>query len=295
MGSLNKTQTDEEFAKWYNKYIKPGEETFLTLKLDGLSISITYENGLLIRATTRGNGSAGEIITPNVARMIGVPLRLNQKINATVRGEILLSKENYDKYFKAEGYTNCRNSASGVSRGYDGKGCDKLTVLVYQLFSDDLLIKTQKDQFEKLKELGFITPTYYVFASMKEVIDMKNKYNNDLRNKYEFDLDGMVAHNNDLAKQKVFGDSHGRPYASVAIKFDHAVKITTLIDVIWQVGHSGRITPVAIFTPVIIDGAELEQASLHNVARVEELKLYKGCSILVSRRNGVIPFIEERL
>jgi DNA ligase (NAD+) len=293
MGSLNKTQTDEEYLKWHDKYISDQDKILLTLKLDGLSVSVMYEAGNFVKAATRGSGVTGELITPNVAKMIGIPLRLPEKIDITVRGEILLSKENHQKHFPT--YSNPRNAASGISRRYDGDGSDKLTVLIYQLFSDDLDIKTQEEQFQKLESLGFLVPTYYILNSSQEIIDLKNQYQTKLRDDYGFELDGMVAHNNDLEKQDTFGFLNGRPYASIAIKFDHASAVSTLVDVMWQVGNSGRITPVAVFEPVVIDGAEIRQASLHNAARVEELQLYIGCSLLISRRNGVIPFVEERL
>src|SRR6266404_2874074 len=116
MGSLNKCQTTEEFKKWSNNYIDKDNEYFITLKLDGLSVSLIYEDGLLVKAATRGSGVIGELITPNVARMIGVPLRLKNKLNITIRGEILLSKENHKKHFND--YSNTRNAASGISRRY---------------------------------------------------------------------------------------------------------------------------------------------------------------------------------
>lgn len=295
MGSLNKCQTSDEYQKWHDKYIHTKDEILLTLKLDGLSVSLIYENGVLVKAATRGSGTTGELITPNVAKMIGVPLRIKDKLNITVRGEILLSKENHTKYFSE--YSNPRNAASGISRRYDGTGSDKLSVLIYQLFStdDDLEFKTQKEQFDLIKSLGFKVPTYYVCASSKQILDFKAEYQSTLRDKYEFELDGLVAHNNDLSKQESFGSLNSRPYASIAVKFDSVARETTLIDVIWEVGNSGRITPVAILDPVIVSGAEIKRASLHNVSFFQELKLFKGCRVLVSRRNDVIPYIEENI
>lgn len=292
MGSLNKCQTEEEYKDWHNKYIITNDEIFLTLKLDGLSVSLIYENGILVKACTRGSGICGELITPNVAKMIGVPLRLKEKINITVRGEILLSKENHVKYFSE--YSNPRNAASGICRRFDGKGCEHLSILCYDLTSD-FDLKTQKDLFEKLLELGFKIPDYYIISSYDEVIKLKNNYQAALRDKFDYLLDGLVIHNNCLDKQSQAGSLNGKPYASIAYKFDSECKETTLLDVIWTVGNSGRITPVAILEPVIIGGVEIERATLHNIKMVEELDLYVGCKVLVSRRNDVIPYIEEKI
>ena len=293
LGSLNKAQTAEEYTTWHNKYISKTDEVFLTLKLDGLSVSLVYENGILVIGSTRGAGGVtGENITCNVAKMIGVPLRLKKKIDITVRGEMVLSKDNLNKFFAT--YSNTRNAASGISRKYDGEGCDKLTVLSYQLISDDLDLKTQEDQFIQLQDLGFIVPTYYVVKTAKEVLDMKEKYHIKLREDFAFDLDGLVTHINNLAKQEAFGILNGRPYSSIAIKFDSVAREGYISDIIIQTGSMGRLTPVAIFNPKIsLMGAEVERASLHNFSNIANLGIDIGATVLVCRSNDVIPFIEE--
>lgn len=292
LGSLNKVQTHEEYLKWHNKYIAQDDKVFLTLKLDGLSVSLIYENGLLVKAATRGSGSCGELITYNVAKMIGIPLKLNKKINATIRGEILLSKNNHNIYFKE--YSNPRNAASGISRRYDGTGSDKLTVFAYQILTDDLNIDTQFDQFKVLEQLNFSVPTHYILNSVQEVCDLKEKYQASERENYEFELDGLVAHNNDLHKQAAFGFNNNRPYASIAIKFDSVAKEGFISDIKIQVGNSGRLTPVAVFSPKIqLMGAEVERASLHNFSNIADLGIDIGATVLVCRSNEVIPFIEE--
>lgn len=291
MGSLNKTQTDEEFIKWFDKYIDSKDDIFVTLKLDGLSVSLIYENGVLVKAATRGSGTVGELITVNVAKMIGVPLRLPKKINAAVRGEILLSKKTHKEHFPT--YSNPRNAASGLSRAYDGLAADKLSVLAYQLL-DDNDFKTQDVQFKELETLGFNVPTYYVVSSLKEVLDYKNKYQTLLRDQYDFELDGMVIHNNNLAKQESYGSLNGRPYASIAMKFESIAKEAYVSEIINQVGNSGRITPVAVFNPkVSLMGAEVERASLHNFSNIAELGIDVGATVLVCRSNDVIPYVEE--
>jgi DNA ligase (NAD+) len=292
MGSLNKTHTDEEYLAWHNKYFGPNDEAFVTLKLDGLSVSLIYENGVLVNGASRGSGSIGEKITANVARMIGVPLRLTKKVDITVRGEMLLSKENHKRYFSE--YSNTRNGASGISRKYDGEGCNKLSVLVYQLFSDDPNIKTQEDQFIELESLGFITPTSYVVKTAKDVIALKNEYQASLRDQFGYDLDGMVVSINDLDKQQSFGALNGRPYGQMAMKFESVAKEAYVSDIIVQCGNSGRITPVAVFNPkVSLMGADVEKASLHNFSNIASLGIDIGATVLVCRSGDVIPFVEE--
>jgi|SRR5579859_1169307 len=292
MGSLNKCQNFDEFKTWYNKYIDVKDDMFLTMKLDGLSISIIYENGTLAKASTRGNGIIGELITNNVVKMIGVPLRLKEKINATIRGEILLSKENHQKYFPE--YSNTRNASSGISRRYDGEGSDRLSVLAYQLTTDDVEFKTQEQMFNKLQELGFIVPTFYVINTMEEVLNLKNSYQEKLRDEYEFDLDGLVVHQNNIEKLESFGSLHGKPYASIAYKFDSIAREGFISDIIIQIGNSGRITPIAVFNPKVnLMGAEIERASLHNFANITDLGISVGATVLVCRSNDVIPFIEK--
>lgn len=292
MGSLSKAQTKEEFIKWSNDYLDKNDEILLTLKLDGLSVSLIYENGILVKCATRGSGVTGELITPNVAKMQNVPLRLKKKISCTVRGEIVLSKENHIKYFSE--YSNPRNAASGISRRYDGEGSEHLSVLVYQIFTDDMDIATQYDQFVELTNLGFTTPTFYLIKSVDDVWSKKDEYQSTLRDKYNFELDGLVAHNNDLAKQEAFGVVNNRPKGSIAIKFDSLAKEATISDIIIQVGNSGRLTPVAVFSPKIqLMGAEVEKASLHNFSNILTLGIDVGAKVLVCRSNDVIPYIKQ--
>lgn len=290
MGSLNKSQTDVEIKEWMDKYSE--NEYLLTLKLDGLSISLVYENGVLVKAATRGAGTVGELITKNVIKMNGVPLRLKDKINITVRGEIILSKENFKKYF--QGSSNERNAASGTCRRFDGENCDKLDVLSYQLFSDDLNLKTFKEQFDKLNDLGFKVPTYYIGKNYAEILNIKKEYDLKLRDEYEYIIDGLVMHVNDISKHEQYGYLNMRPYASLAIKFDSVFKEGIIESIETQVGNSGRLTPVATLNPPVdLLGTKVSRASLHNFSNINELGVGVGAKVLVCRKNDVIPYIEE--
>lgn len=290
MGSLNKAQTEEDYLSWHNKYVG-SNKCLLTLKLDGLSVSLIYENGVLSKASTRGSGSIGELITPNVAKMIGVPLRLSQKLDITIRGEIVLSKENHKKYFKDS--PNPRNLASGISRRFNGQDCDKLTVLVYEANCDENL-STFEEQFQLLNKLGFQVPEYYILNSPQDVIVWKNKYHESLREKCLFELDGLVIHNNSMEDHANWGFLNQKPYSSIAYKFDSVSKEGTVSDIQVQVGSMGRLTPVAYFDPKIdLSGVLVEKSTLHNFTNVRDLGINIGAKVLVSRRNDVIPFLEE--
>lgn len=224
--------------------------------------------------------------------MQNIPLKHPKKINATNRGEILISKENLEKFFPDS--PNARNMAAGISRRYDGEGSDKLSVLVYEFKSDDLTISTQEDQFNLLNDLGLKTPPYWIFKSIDEVINFKNEFQNNLRKDFPYDLDGLVAHNNSLDAQELFGSLNGRPYASIAIKFDAIYKEAFIKDIVPQVGGMGRITPVAIFEPKVnLMGADIERATLHNFSNIATLGVDVGATVLVCRSNDVIPFIKE--
>lgn len=293
LGSLNKCQTQEEFQTWYDKYLTKDDKMLLTLKLDGLSVSLIYENGVLVKAATRGRGGiTGELITANVARMQGVPLRLKDKVNATIRGEILMSKETLSKHF-AE-YSNTRNAASGISRRYDAEGSDKLSVVVYQLITDDVDLFTHEEMFDTLQQWGFIVPSFYLVSTPQEILKLKTDWQEKQRDEYEYDLDGLVIHVDDLAKHQQYGQLHGRNYGSIAYKFDSIAREGYVADIIVQVGTMGRVTPVAVFNPkVSLMGAEIEKASLHNFANIRELGIGIGATVLVCRANDVIPFVEE--
>lgn len=204
----------------------------------------------------------------------------------------MLSKENHRKYF-AE-YSNTRNAASGISRRYDGIGSDKLTVLSYNLMADTLNFTTQVEQFQELQDLGFMTPPHHVLKTADEVEKMRDKYTDTLRDKFDFELDGLVVHNNDLGKIAAFGETNGRPKGSIAYKFDSIAREAHVSDILIQCGNSGRLTPVAVFSPKVnLMGADVEKASLHNFSNIATLGVDIGASVLVCRSNDVIPYIEE--
>jgi DNA ligase (NAD+) len=291
MGSLDKVNTTGELTQWVTNHAD-NETLFVTEKLDGLSIEVIYENGSLVQGITRGDGDIGEDITVNVAKMGGVRSHLSHKFTGSLRGEIIMFKSIYKQWFPEK--ANPRNAASGISKRLDGQGVDKLHILFYQVLGD-VDFKTEEEQFKWLAKQNLDTPNYWIFSDEDGVNNHWREYQDKYRDKLDYDIDGLVVRVNDMAKQIALGEKDLRPKGAIAFKFDNETRETIINDVIWEVGATGRITPVAILQPVIVCGAEISRASLHNVGYFQSLKLFKGCRVLVSRRNDVIPYIEENI
>jgi DNA ligase (NAD+) len=290
MGSLNKINSLEELTAWV---LSTGESKssplLVTEKLDGISIAVDWVKGAFSRAATRGDGVVGEDISVNVARMQGIPRRLTKPFSGTLRGEIVLTKSAQAKHFPE--YANPRNAASGIAKRYDGQGCEHLTVFFYQV-ADGEDFKTEGEQFTWLTLQGLKVPNWYVTA-MKPGIrtphDLWLEYQQFKRAELDYEIDGLVVRVDDLANQIALGEVDNRPKGAVAFKFAPMTRESILRRIDWQVGGSGRITPVAIFDPVRLVGAEITQASLYNVGYINTLALDVGATVLISRANDVIP------
>jgi DNA ligase (NAD+) len=299
MGSLNKAISEAEFRKWAARCdalatqqgLPPvSTSLFTTEKLDGLSLAVTYEKGVLKDAITRGDGEVGERITPNAARMKGVPGRLKHPVSATVRGEIILKLSDLKKAFP--GAANPRNQAAGTSKRFDGEGCQHLTVLFYDLDAHGEEHATEAKKFERIQALGLLTPNF-VTHDLAGALAEHKLYAKAKRAKLDYEIDGLVMRANDVHAQHMLGEVHKRPRGAVAFKFASQAKVTRVLDIVWDTGSSGRVSPVAIVAPVQIAGATVQRASLANAGRVAELGIGVGDEVLVSRRNDVIPYVEE--
>src|SRR5271154_3739838 len=289
MGSLDKVNTPAELTKWVDD-MAGSELLFVTEKLDGLSIEVIYENGSLVQAITRGDGETGEDITVNVAKMGGVLSHLKHKFTGSLRGEIIMFKSNHKQHFADK--ANPRNAASGTSKRLDGVGVNKLNILFYQVLGD-VDFKTEKSQFEWLQKQDLDTPNYWVLPNDSSVNTHWRDYQDTDRNKLDYDIDGLVIRVDDMAKQMALGDKDLRPKGAIAFKFDNEARESTINDIVWQVGNSGRLTPVAIIDPVILVGAAVKRASLYNMTYIDELGISIGAKVLVVRANDVIPRVEE--
>jgi DNA ligase (NAD+) len=266
-----------------------GQDLFVAEKLDGISIEVVYRDGKMADAITRGDGEMGERITQNVARMKGVPSRIKEKRSMSVRGEIILRLGDMKRYFTTG--TSPRNLAAGTSKRFDGGNCEHLTVLFYDV-ADHLDIGTEVDKFAFIRKLGFATPNTS-HGTIDDVIALYERYANGVRGSLDYEIDGLVVYANSLNTQALLGEVNHRPRGAVAFKFASPAKVTRVLSILWDTGPSGRVTPVAIVAPVELAGATVQRASLHNAANVRALGIGVGDEVLVSRRNDVIPYVEE--
>lgn len=297
MGSLNKAVSEDELRAWAARCAALGKQDaladlardlFVTEKLDGLSLAVTYDKGKLVAAITRGDGEVGERITANAQRMKGVPRELAARVSVTVRGEIILKLSDMKKAYP--GAANPRNQAAGISKRFDGEGCQHLTVLFYDLDGEDH--PTEVAKFARLRALGLLVPNHDA-TDLDGAIAIHRDYARTRRAKLDYEIDGLVIRANDVHVQHMLGELGGRPRAAIAFKFASQAKVTRLVDIAWETGPSGRVSPVAIVEPVELAGATVRRASLHTAGNVAELGIGIGDDVLVSRRNDVIPYVEE--
>ncbi len=291
MGSLDKVNTPEELATWVKTFASRVdlEALIVTEKLDGASIHVRYRNGVFAQAITLGDGTTGEDISQNVCRMGGVLAKLPEKFTGSLRGEIILTKDAHARHFPD--YANTRNAAAGIARRYDGKGCEHLTILFYQVM-EGKEFEVESQQFEWLSAMGFQTPNWYVTAmspGVKTPQDLWVEYQQAKRAELPYDIDGLVVRIQSLVKQISLGEVSGRPCGARAFKFAPITRETPLRDVIWSVGGTGVVTPVADLEPVRLLGTEIARASLYNIRYVKELGITPGCRVLIARANDVIP------
>ena len=305
MGSLNKAKGMDPFSSWLTGCgAEVGRKTlFVSDKLDGISIGMYYVDGKLVQAITRGDGEEGEDITRNVVKMQGVVTRI-PGFWGFIRGEITLLHTDWKAHFPE--MDNPRNGAAGVAKRASGVGSEHLSVLQYRVILDAHRSTITPDLSTKYAEFTFLTkqgayvPYHWTKTSLKGIETLYQRYIDVDRAARNYDLDGLVVEFDCAADRDALGTRNHRPRGAIAVKFPDETAETTLRDIRWQVGNSGRITPVALFDTVNLAGANISQASLHNLATIEKLlaphsvnSLYVGDGIVVSRRNDVIPYVEK--
>jgi DNA ligase (NAD+) len=281
MASLNKVNTAAEFEAWARECRT--KDILLTEKLDGISVDTYWVDSVLKQALTRGDGDTGEDITVNVRKMKGIPTKLKGKFTGHVRGEIVLLRSDHKKHFPE--YANPRNAASGIAKRYDGVGSEHLSVKMYTDASSDHH-RTEEEMFQHLKGLGFDTPWFGICKDVVAVLAKYKKYEASIREELDYEIDGLVARVNDMAAQIALGDMGRGPKGQIAFKFAAETRESTLRKIIWQVGSTGRVTPVAEFDEVQLVGAKINRASLYNASYIRELGLGVGCKIIVSRATS---------
>ena len=295
MLSLDKTKDREALRDWLN-----GHEAVLSWKLDGLTIVLTYENGSLIKAVTRGNGEVGEVITNNARVFKNVPLSIPFKGQLVLRGEAVISYEDFEiinaSIPDAEAkYKNPRNLCSGSVRQLNNKITSERNVRFYafNLVSaqdagvDDSMIH----QFEFLKEQGFDVVEHYL-VNQNDIIDRIQYFADNIASN-PIPSDGLVLAYNDISYGKSLGRTAKFPRNAIAFKWADEIRDTKLLDIEWSPSRTGLINPVAIFEPVELEGTTVSRASVHNVSIVRELMLGIGDIVSVYKANMIIPQIAE--
>ncbi len=272
------------------------------LKIDGLSVSLRYEQGVLVSAATRGNGVEGENITNNVKTIKEVPRKLSEPIDIEVRGEIYMSKktlEDLNKKRSANGeplLKNCRNAAAGSIKQLDSKIAAErnLEVWIYHLPNpEDYGIKTHHEALEFMKNLGFRTnPNNRIVNNIDELMDYIHEMG-EKRPTLEYDIDGVVIKLDDLEGHKIMGNTIRYPKWAVAYKFPAEEVQTKLKDIIFTVGRTGQVTPNAVLEPVMVMGSLISRATLHNEDYCIQKDIRIGDTVKIKKAGDVIPRVES--
>ena len=276
----------------------PDASYLCELKIDGLSISLAYENGILVAGATRGDGSIGENITENLKRVKDIPLTLPKPLTITVRGECYMPKASFDavnqlrqENGEAE-FANPRNAAAGTLRQLDTSVVAKrnLATFLYQEASPTSEA-TQEDVLQKLSQLGFSVNEKRVLAStIDQVWDFIEKVGQE-RDKLPYEIDGIVIKVNHLAAQEELGFTVKAPKWAIAYKFPAEEKEAQLLSVDWTVGRTGVVTPTANLTPVQLAGTTVSRATLHNVDYIREKDIRKDDTVIVYKAGDIIPAV----
>ena len=304
MLSLGNTYSIEELKEFDARVAKglDGDpfEYFCELKFDGVSISIIYENGFLTKAITRGDGVRGDDVTANVKTIRSIPLRISAKdipVKFEVRGEIFLSKIAFAKLNKEredigeETYANARNTASGSIKMQDSREVAKrkLDCYLYYLLGEDLGVDTHEQSIAKLVAWGFnVSTTYKKCKNIEEVKEYIDSWENE-RAQLPLDTDGVVIKVNNLEQQQQLGFTAKIPRWAIAFKYKAQSLSTRLNNIVYQVGRTGAITPVAELEPIQLAGTTVKRASLHNANEISRLDLRVGDYVFVEKGGEIIP------
>ena len=297
--SLDKTKRIEDLIAFAGNH-----QIMLMLKLDGLTVKLTYENGALVEAATRGDGNEGEVVTHNVRGIAGIPSMIPYKEHLVVTGEAFIRPSDFQTIVAAmpeneEKPKNGRNLAAGSIRLLDGAVCKdrRLTFMPFSVLEGLDQYETKSNKLSCLRTFGFQFCKYLVSKAalnqeeVEGAIQALRKYaeNSDVP------IDGIVVSYNDIAFSKFCGRTGHHYKDGLAFKFEDDLYETKLNCIEWTPSRTGEIAPVAILEPVVIDGCTVSRASLHNVSFIEGLELMPGNRVLISKRNQIIPHVEENL
>ena len=304
MMSLSNVFNESEIVAFDEKIKKEGinPQYMCELKIDGLSVSLLYEKGKLVRAATRGDGTKGEDITHNAKTIKTIPLSLKEEVDIEVRGEIFMNKKTLEELNEKRKkqnqplLQNCRNAAAGSIRQLDSKVAAerKLDTFIYHLPNPlDYGLNTHAEAVEYMKKLGFKTnPNNRLVNNINELLEFIEE-KGKLRPTLPYDIDGIVIKVNDIRQQQKLGYTAKYPKWATAYKFPAEEVLTKLTDIIFTVGRTGQITPNAVLEPVIVAGSTISRATLHNEDFVNERDLKIGDIVSIRKAGDVIPEVVE--
>ena len=301
MLSLGDIFNEDEIIEFDEKIKKvvPNPKYVAELKIDGLSVSLLYRNGELVRAATRGDGVVGEDITHNAKTIKDIPLRIKKPIDIEVRGEIYMSKASFKKLNEnGANFANPRNAAAGSVRQLDSKvaASRNLSNFIYHLPDpEDYDIHTHYDALNFMKELGFtVSPNNKKVNNIDELMDYINYWTKERPN-LPYEIDGIVIKVNDLNDQKKLGYTARCPKWAIAYKFPAEEVLTKVRDIIFTVGRTGQVTPSAILEPVRVMGSLISKATLHNEDYVVSKDIRVGDTVSIKKAGDVIPEVVRSL
>lgn len=308
--SLDKAQSMGEIIDWHNRNLKavkeynstheeqlPPLKYIITKKFDGLSVNLTYdEEGILSVAASRGTGEIGEDITSQVKTIKSIPLKIDNHHVLEIHGEAIMTKEAFEQY-NSQADTplkNLRNGAAGALRNLNVKETARrnLSAFFYDVgYNEGENFKTYGEMLEFIKTMGLPVDDYIREVSTVEEIEAETKYINDIRSSLNYDIDGIVIAIDDIRTREILGYTIKFPKWAIAFKFEAEETTTTLLDVEWNVGRSGRVSPTAILDPVELAGVTVKRATLNNLDDIERKGVRIGATVFVRRSNDVIPEI----
>ena len=297
MLSLNKTKSVEELADWLG-----GQTGLLSWKMDGLTIVLTYQNGTLVKAVTRGNGEIGEVITANAKAFVNVPLNISYQGELILRGEAIIRYSDFEKINEQiedvdAKYKNPRNLCSGSVRQLNSEITAQRHVHFYAFSlvkADGIDFKnSRKEQFEWLKTQGFEVVEYHEVT--KETLPETVKMYSEAIAENDTPSDGLVLLYDDIAYGQSLGRTAKFPRDSIAFKWADEIQETKLLYIEWSASRTGLINPVAVFEPVELEGTTVSRASVHNISIMEALELGAGDRITIYKANMIIPQIADNL
>ena len=271
-------------------------------KIDGLSAALEYKNGVFVRGATRGNGNVGEDVTENLKTIKTIPKKLKEPLDITVRGEVFISKEDFEKLNadrlmdEEEQFANARNAAAGSLRQLDSKITAKRPLDMY-IFnvqkSETVKFTTHYESLLYLENLGFnVNPVKIYCKNIDEAINTIEKIGQD-REKISYGIDGAVVKVNDLELREKIGTTYKTPKWAVAYKYPPEQKETKLKDIVCQVGRTGAITPMAILEPVVVAGSKISKTTLHNEDFIKQKDIRIGDTVVIQKAGDVIPEVVE--